>query len=206
VAICVERGLDLVVGLLGILKAGGAYVPLDPGYPAERLAYMLKDSAPTAVLVQTATRGLFDDAAATVIDLDRSTWQHLPDHDRQVPGLSASNLAYMIYTSGSTGLPKGVMIEHRSACNMVHWGSQLSPPTEHGALLQKAPFSFDSSVWEIFWPLCSGMRLVLARPDGNRDSAYVVQTIREQQVTVVKFVPACCSSSSSRTVSSNAPA
>jgi non-ribosomal peptide synthetase component F len=69
-------------------------------------------------------------------------------------------------------------------------GSQLSPPTEHGALLQKAPFSFDSSVWEIFWPLCSGMRLVLARPDGNRDSAYVVQTIREQQVTVVKFVPA----------------
>ena len=190
VAICVERGLDLIVGLLGILKAGGAYVPLDPGYPVERLAYMLKDSAPTAVLVQTATCGLFDEAAATVIDLDRSTWQHLPEHDLQVPGLSASNLAYMIYTSGSTGLPKGVMIEHRSACNMVHWGSQLSPPTEHGALLQKAPFSFDSSVWEIFWPLCSGMRLVLARPDGNRDSAYVVQTIREQQVTVVKFVPA----------------
>ncbi|MGP6459925.1 non-ribosomal peptide synthase/polyketide synthase [Pseudomonas parakoreensis] len=190
VAICVERGLDLVVGLLGILKAGGAYVPLDPGYPAERLAYMLKDSAPTAVLVQTATRGLFDEAAATVIDLDRSTWQRLPDHDSPAPGLSASNLAYMIYTSGSTGLPKGVMIEHRSACNMVHWGSQLSPPTEHGALLQKAPFSFDSSVWEIFWPLCSGMRLVLARPDGNRDSAYVVKTIREQQVTVVKFVPA----------------
>ncbi|CAI8726110.1 arthrofactin-type cyclic lipopeptide synthetase C [Pseudomonas sp. IT-P260] len=190
VAICVERGLNLIVGLLGILKAGGAYVPLDPGYPAERLAYMLKDSAPTAVLVQTATRGLFDDAVATVIDLDRSTWQHLPDHDSPVPGLSASNLAYMIYTSGSTGLPKGVMIEHRSACNMVHWGSQLSPPTEHGALLQKAPFSFDSSVWEIFWPLCSGMRLALARPDGNRDSVYVVQTIREQQVTVVKFVPA----------------
>jgi len=190
VAICVERGLDLVIGLLGILKAGGAYVPLDPSYPAERLAYMLKDSAPTAVLVQTATRGLFDASAATLIDVDHNTWQHLPEHDVQVPGLSASNLAYMIYTSGSTGLPKGVMIEHRSACNMVHWGSEISPPTEHGALLQKAPFSFDSSVWEIFWPLCAGMRLVLARPDGNRDSAYVVQTIREQQVTVVKFVPA----------------
>ncbi|MDX9669520.1 MULTISPECIES: non-ribosomal peptide synthase/polyketide synthase [unclassified Pseudomonas] len=190
VAICVERGLDLVVGLLGILKAGGAYVPLDPSYPAERLAYMLKDSAPTAVLVQTTTRGLFDSSAATLIDLDHSIWQNMPEHDPQVPGLSPSNLAYMIYTSGSTGLPKGVMIEHRSACNMVHWGSQLSPPTEHGALLQKAPFSFDSSVWEIFWPLCSGMRLVLARPDGNRDSAYVVQTIREHQVTVVKFVPA----------------
>jgi arthrofactin-type cyclic lipopeptide synthetase C len=190
VAICVERGLDLVVGLLGILKAGGAYVPLDPGYPAERLTYMLKDSAPVAVLVQAATRSLFDAPAMTFIDLDQGHWQQLPADDPQVPGLSAANLAYMIYTSGSTGLPKGVMIEHRSACNMVHWGSQISAPTEHGALLQKAPFSFDSSVWEIFWPLCSGLRLVLARPDGNRDSAYVVQAIREHHVTVVKFVPA----------------
>ncbi|WP_025109114.1 non-ribosomal peptide synthetase [Pseudomonas sp. H1h] len=190
VAICVERGLDLVVGLLGILKAGGAYVPLDPDYPLERLNYMLLDSAPVALLVHGATRQLLGDPGVALIDLDRGSWEQQPTGNLQVPGLSASNLAYMIYTSGSTGLPKGVMIEHRSACNMVHWGSQLSPPTEHGALLQKAPFSFDSSVWEIFWPLCSGMRLVLARPDGNRDSAYVVQTIRQQQVTVVKFVPA----------------
>ncbi|WP_225138692.1 non-ribosomal peptide synthetase [Pseudomonas putida] len=190
VAICVERGLDLIVGLLGILKAGGAYVPLDPDYPLERLNYMLQDSAPVAVLVHGATRQLLGEPGVTLINLEHGSWEQQPSDNLQVPGLSASNLAYMIYTSGSTGLPKGVMIEHRSACNMVHWGSQLSPPTEHGALLQKAPFSFDSSVWEIFWPLCSGMRLVLARPDGNRDSAYVVQTIREQQVTVVKFVPA----------------
>ncbi|EUB87249.1 non-ribosomal peptide synthetase [Pseudomonas sp. GM30] len=190
VAICVERGLDLIVGLLGILKAGGAYVPLDPDYPLERLNYMLQDSAPVALLVHDATRQLLGEPDVTTINLDRGSWEQQPSDNLQVPGLRASNLAYMIYTSGSTGLPKGVMIEHRSACNMVHWGSQLSPPTEHGALLQKAPFSFDSSVWEIFWPLCSGMRLVLARPDGNRDSAYVVQTIREHQVTVVKFVPA----------------
>ncbi|RBL69027.1 non-ribosomal peptide synthetase [Pseudomonas sp. MWU13-2625] len=190
VAICVERGLDLLVGLLGILKAGGAYVPLDPDYPLERLNYMLQDSAPVALLVHGATRQLLGEPGVTLINLEHGSWEQQPADNLQVPGLSASNLAYMIYTSGSTGLPKGVMIEHRSACNMVHWGSQLSPPTEHGALLQKAPFSFDSSVWEIFWPLCSGMRLVLARPDGNRDSAYVVQTIREQQVTVVKFVPA----------------
>ncbi|QBR31719.1 MULTISPECIES: non-ribosomal peptide synthetase [Pseudomonas] len=190
VAICVERGLDLIVGLLGILKAGGAYVPLDPDYPLERLNYMLQDSAPVALLVHDATRQLLGEPGVTLINLDHGSWEPQPSDNLQVPGLSASNLAYMIYTSGSTGLPKGVMIEHRSACNMVHWGSQLSPPTEHGALLQKAPFSFDSSVWEIFWPLCSGMRLVLARPDGNRDSAYVVQTIREHQVTVVKFVPA----------------
>ncbi|WP_095139605.1 non-ribosomal peptide synthetase [Pseudomonas sp. Irchel s3a10] len=190
VAICVERGLDLIVGLLGILKAGGAYVPLDPDYPLERLNYMLQDSAPVALLVHGATRQLLGEPGVTLINLDHGSWEQQPSGNPQVPALSASNLAYMIYTSGSTGLPKGVMIEHRSACNMVHWGSQISPPTEHGALLQKAPFSFDSSVWEIFWPLCSGMRLVLARSDGNRDSAYVVQTIREQQVTVVKFVPA----------------
>ncbi|WP_065261133.1 non-ribosomal peptide synthetase [Pseudomonas bananamidigenes] len=190
VAICVERSLDLIVGLLGILKAGGAYVPLDPDYPLERLHYMLQDSAPVAVLVHGTTRDLLGDADVPVIDLDRCTWQHASTDNPHVPGLSASNLAYMIYTSGSTGTPKGVMIEHRSACNMVHWGSQISPPTGYGALLQKAPFSFDSSVWEIFWPLCSGLRLVLARPDGNRDSAYVTQVIRERQITVVKFVPA----------------
>ncbi|MGY2438174.1 amino acid adenylation domain-containing protein [Pseudomonas sp. SDO52101_S400] len=190
VAICVERSLDLIIGLLGILKAGGAYVPLDPDYPLERLHYMLQDSAPVAVLVHKSTRNLLGDPGVPVIDFDRCTWQHASVDNLQVPGLSAANLAYMIYTSGSTGTPKGVMIEHRSACNMVHWGSQISPPTEHGALLQKAPFSFDSSVWEIFWPLCSGLRLVLARPDGNRDSAYVTQVIRERQITVVKFVPA----------------
>ena len=190
VAICVERSLDLIVGLLGILKAGGAYVPLDPDYPLERLHYMLQDSAPVAVLVHEATRNLLADPGVPVIDFDRCTWQHASADNLHVPGLSAANLAYMIYTSGSTGTPKGVMIEHRSACNMVHWGSQISPPTGHGALLQKAPFSFDSSVWEIFWPLCSGLRLVLARPDGNRDSAYVTQVIRERQITVVKFVPA----------------
>ncbi|MBK5533687.1 amino acid adenylation domain-containing protein [Pseudomonas sp. TH08] len=190
VAICVERGPELVIGLLGILKAGGAYVPLDPDYPLQRLNYMLQDSAPVALLVHAATRDLLSEPGVPVIDLDRGSWQYNPESNPQVPGLNASSLAYMIYTSGSTGTPKGVMIEHRSACNMVHWGSQLAPPTDHGALLQKAPYSFDSSVWEIFWPLCSGMRLVLARADGNRDSAYVTQVIREQNITVVKFVPA----------------
>ncbi len=190
VAICVERGLDLVVGLLAILKAGGAYVPLDPGYPADRLAYMLKDSAPVAVLVHPATRPLFDGADSLLIDFDRCTWQDAPAHDVPVPGLSAGHLAYMIYTSGSTGTPKGVMLQHRGLCNLVHWGSQICPPTASAALLQKAPFSFDGSVWEFFWPLTSGVRLELARPDGHRDPAYLARVIRERQITVVKFVPA----------------
>jgi arthrofactin-type cyclic lipopeptide synthetase C len=190
VALCVERGLDLVVGLLGILKAGGAYVPLDPAYPAERLDFMLRDCAPVAVLVQTATRSLFAEAGAVLIDFHQCTWHDQSENDPQVPGLSPSNLAYMIYTSGSTGTPKGVMLEHRGLCNLVHWGSQICPPAPEGALLQKAPFSFDGSVWEFFWPLTAGVRLVLARPGGHREPAYLAQVIRQQRVTVVKFVPA----------------
>jgi arthrofactin-type cyclic lipopeptide synthetase C len=190
VALCVERGLDLVVGLLGILKAGGAYVPLDPAYPTERLDFMLRDCAPVAVLVHTATRSLFAGSDVAVIDFDQCTWHDQSETDPQVPGLNASNLAYMIYTSGSTGMPKGVMLEHRGLCNLVHWGSQICPPTTDGALLQKAPFSFDGSVWEFFWPLTAGVRLVLARPGGHREPAYLAQVIRQQRVTVVKFVPA----------------
>ncbi|WP_339484397.1 amino acid adenylation domain-containing protein [Pseudomonas sivasensis] len=190
VALCVERGLDLVVGLLAILKAGGAYVPLDPGYPRERLAYMLQDSQPVALLVHAATRDLPGEVAIPVIDFDHCAWSHAPEGNPSVPGLSVANLAYVMYTSGSTGTPKGVMIEHRGLGNLMHWGSQLCPNAEGGALLQRAPFSFDGSVWELFWPLANGMRLVLARPDGHREPAYLAQVIREQQITVIKFVPA----------------
>ncbi|UII69574.1 amino acid adenylation domain-containing protein [Pseudomonas sp. HN11] len=190
VALCVERGLDLVVGLLAILKAGGAYVPLDPGYPRERLAYMLHDSQPVALLVHAATRDLPGEVSIPVIDFDHCAWSQAPIGNPLVPGLSIANLAYVMYTSGSTGTPKGVMIEHRGLGNLMHWGSQLCPNAEGGALLQRAPFSFDGSVWELFWPLTNGMRLVLARPDGHREPAYLAQVIREQQITVIKFVPA----------------
>ncbi|NWA67033.1 non-ribosomal peptide synthetase [Pseudomonas reactans] len=190
VALCVERGLDLVVGLLAILKAGGAYVPLDPGYPRERLAYMLHDSQPVALLVHAATRDLPGEVSIPVIDFDHCAWSQAPIGNPLVPGLSVTNLAYVMYTSGSTGTPKGVMIEHRGLGNLMHWGSQLCPNAEGGALLQRAPFSFDGSVWELFWPLTNGMRLVLARPDGHREPAYLAQVIREQQISVIKFVPA----------------
>ena len=190
VAVCVERGVSMMVALLAVLKAGGAYVPLDPGYPAERLRFMLDDSAPTVLLVHSATLGLFDALAVPVFDLDRDDWQACSAQNPHVPGLGPSGLAYVMYTSGSTGTPKGVMIEHRGLCNLMHWGSQICPPQPGGALLQRAPFSFDGSVWELFWPLVAGLRLVLARPDGHRDPAYLVQLVQARQVTIMKFVPA----------------
>ncbi|CAM3876812.1 Linear gramicidin synthase subunit C [Pseudomonas reidholzensis] len=190
VAICVERGLPMVVGLLAILKAGGAYVPVDPGYPAERIGHMLLDSAPLAVLVQASTRALAEATHVPQVDLDLPSWHRLPATRPVVAGLTPEHLAYVIYTSGSTGQPKGVMVEHRSVVNLVKWSAGLCPPGAQAALLHKTPISFDASVWELFWPLCSGLRLVLARPDGQRDPHYLAEVIEARQVSVVQFVPA----------------
>ncbi|WP_122864294.1 non-ribosomal peptide synthetase, partial [Pseudomonas viridiflava] len=190
VAVCLQRGPQLVVGLLAVLKAGGAYVPLDPGYPMDRLAYMLGDSEAVALLVDGTTQARFADRPLPQVNLDSCTWNAQSPENPFVQGLGAGHLAYVIYTSGSTGAPKGVMVEHRGLCNLVQWSSQLCPPVPNGALLHKTPVSFDASVWELFWPLCAGMRLVLARPDGQRDPAYLVQEIQDRQVSVVQFVPA----------------
>ncbi|WP_122845130.1 non-ribosomal peptide synthetase, partial [Pseudomonas viridiflava] len=190
VAVCLQRGPQLVVGLLAVLKAGGAYVPLDPGYPMDRLAYMLGDSEAVALLVDSTTQARFADRPLPQVNLDSCTWNAQSPESPVVQGLRAGHLAYVIYTSGSTGAPKGVMVEHRGLCNLVQWSSQLCPPVPNGALLHKTPVSFDASVWELFWPLCAGMRLVLARPDGQRDPAYLVQEIQDREVSVVQFVPA----------------
>ncbi|MEE4753798.1 amino acid adenylation domain-containing protein [Pseudomonas alliivorans] len=190
VAVCLQRGPQLVIGLLAVLKAGGAYVPLDPGYPMDRLAYMLGDSDAVALLVDGTTQARFADRPLPQVNLDNCTWNAQSPENPIVSGLGAGHLAYVIYTSGSTGAPKGVMVEHRGLCNLVQWSSQLCPPAANGALLHKTPVSFDASVWELFWPLCAGLRLVLARPDGQRDPAYLVQEIQDRQVSVVQFVPA----------------
>src|SRR5471032_3159344 len=121
----------MIVGLLAILKAGGGYVPLDPAYPAERIAYMLQDSAPAAVLAQAATQNLLAGVTVPVINLDQDTWQDESVQNPEVPGLTSAHLAYLIYTSGSTGLPKGVMIEHRNTVNFLTWAHAAF---EHAAL------------------------------------------------------------------------
>ncbi|QGA53025.2 non-ribosomal peptide synthetase [Pseudomonas brassicacearum] len=190
VAICADRSLDMVAGLLGILKAGAAYVPLDPDYPAERLAYMLENSAPRVVLTQRALQASLPATQAPTLLLDEAQgFSMQPTDNPQVEGLHAHHLAYVIYTSGSTGLPKGVMNEHGAVVNRLLWMQDEYALSATDAVLQKTPFSFDVSVWEFFWPLFSGARLVMARPGGHRDPAYLREVIQAQGITTLHFVP-----------------
>ncbi|CAM3324100.1 non-ribosomal peptide synthetase [Xenorhabdus nematophila] len=159
VAICLERSPIMIVGLLGILKAGGAYVPLDPNYPSKRLAYILEDSAPKAVLTQTKLLNLLDCSVPAVI-FD-STEQHFDtvsacNPDAQAQGLTSDHLAYVIYTSGSTGKPKGVALEHRNTVNFLTWAQQNFTPEELGHTLCATSLNFDLAVYECFAPLISG--------------------------------------------------
>jgi amino acid adenylation domain-containing protein len=181
VGMCVARSLELVVGLLGILKAGGAYLPIDPDYPPERRAFMLQDSQ-ARVLISYS----IDDLRLTIDDL-----QH-PDNiivNRQSENIHPDNLAYVIYTSGSTGQPKGALNTHRGIVNRLLWMQARYGLAADDCVLQKTPFSFDVSVWEFFWPLLAGARLVVAPPDSHKDSAYLVRVIAAQQITTLHFVP-----------------
>jgi len=189
VAIAAERSPQLLVGLLAIIKAGGAYVPLDPDYPAERLAYMLKDSGVHLLLTQTALLEQVPSSdGVCVIAMDSL---HLDSWPTQPPGLHlhGDNLAYVIYTSGSTGQPKGVGNTHAALAERLQWMQATYQLNETDVLMQKAPISFDVSVWECFWPLITGCRLVLAGPGEHRDPHRIAQLVQEHGVTTLHFVP-----------------
>jgi amino acid adenylation domain-containing protein len=190
VAIAAERSLAMVISLLAILKAGGAYVPLDPAYPAERLAYMLEDSAPAVLLTQQSVLDRLPDLHVPTLLLDDSTaWMHQPGHAPHVADLTAEHLAYVIYTSGSTGRPKGVMNEHGGVVNRLLWAQAQFQLTARDRVLQKTPFGFDVSVWEFFLPLLAGAQLVMAKPGGHQDPDYLAEAIEHNGITVLHFVP-----------------
>ncbi|SEO66339.1 amino acid adenylation domain-containing protein, partial [Duganella sp. CF517] len=190
VGIAVERSLEMVVGLLAILKAGGAYVPLDPEYPVDRLAYMIEDSGIALLLTQSAVKDALPPAGALpVLDLNTLDLDMESDRNPAVP-LHGEHLAYVIYTSGSTGRPKGAAIRHRALASCMTWMQQTYALTAADTVLHKAPFSFDVSAWEIFWPLTTGVRLVLADPGDQRDPERIIELIRRHQVTTLNFVPA----------------
>ncbi|HYO16637.1 MAG TPA: non-ribosomal peptide synthase/polyketide synthase [Thermoanaerobaculia bacterium] len=187
VGICAERSLELVIGLLGILQAGGAYVPIDPSYPVDRLAYMLESAEVPVLLTQRRFVESLPEHGARVVCLD----EPLPRTGRvaETDAVRPGNLAYVIYTSGSTGRPKGAMNSHRGIVNRLLWMQEAYGLTPDDRVLQKTPFSFDVSVWEFFWPLLVGARLVVARPGGHQDPAYLVDTIVREGITTMHFVP-----------------
>ncbi|MFD5825057.1 non-ribosomal peptide synthase/polyketide synthase [Lentzea sp. NPDC060358] len=174
VAVSLPRSTGLVVALLAVHKAGAAYVPVDPGYPAERIAHVLEDSRPSLVLT-----GEFLDG------LDLSAEDPAPFDS----GLLPAHPAYVIYTSGSTGKPKGAVIPHAGIVNRLLWMQHEYGLTADDRVLQKTPAGFDVSVWEFFWPLVTGATLVVAKPDGHRDPAYLAGLIRRERITTVHFVP-----------------
>lgn len=166
VGICVERSLEMVVGMLGILKAGGAYVPLDPGYPPERLQHMLGDAAPRMLLTQKRLATQIPLTSPNVVLLDQE-WERIAQHDDNDPepralGLTSRNLAYVIYTSGSTGVPKGVAAEHRGIVNRIAAQTAIDGFSENDICCLQTSVGFVDAVFGIFGPLCNGLPLILA--------------------------------------------
>jgi amino acid adenylation domain-containing protein len=188
VGVCMERSLEMVLGLLSVLKAGGAYLPLDPSLPADRLAFMARDAAVEVVLTQSWLLPRLPPLAKRTICLDHEDPGGARQDNLGVP-VAPEHLAYVMYTSGSTGQPKGVMIPHQGICNRLLWMQETYRLDATDRVLQKTPFGFDVSVWEFFWPLMTGAGLVLARPDGHRDPAYLASLIRREQITTLHFVP-----------------
>ncbi|MCS8216184.1 non-ribosomal peptide synthase/polyketide synthase [Pseudomonas aeruginosa] len=189
VGVAMERSIEMVVALMAILKAGGAYVPVDPEYPEERQAYMLEDSGVQLLLSQSHLK-LPLAQGVQWIDLDQAD-ACLENHAENNPGveLNGENLAYVIYTSGSTGKPKGAGNRHSALSNRLCWMQQAYGLGVGDTVLQKTPFSFDVSVWEFFWPLMSGARLVVAAPGDHRDPAKLVALINREGVDTLHFVP-----------------
>jgi amino acid adenylation domain-containing protein len=204
VAICVERGFEMIVGLLAVLKAGGAYVPLDPAYPQERLRYMLEDSDPVVLLTQRHLADRFSDIGDTmpVLDLADATSSCIRSPESNplpnTVGLTSSHLAYVIYTSGSTGLPKGVMVEHRGLCNLSIVHSQHLAVDANSRILQFASFSFDACAWETIMALCQGAALHLLRQENVVAGDKLIETAARDGITHATLPPAVLAGVSER--------
>jgi len=219
VGLVADRSLAMVVGLLGILAAGAAYLPIDPSYPRERIAYMVADAAPRVLLYERRAAaalpldgpprllldGFASPAGARAGEEAGEPAAPPPTAGREAAAIAGTGgaaasrrapldlgpdrLAYVLYTSGSTGKPKAAMNSHRGIVNRLLWFQEIEPLMPEDRVLQKTPLNFDVSLWELFWPLVTGARLVLARPGGHQDAGYLVRTLDERGITTAHFVP-----------------
>ena len=187
VGVLADRSAGLMEAVYGVLKAGGAYLPLEAEWPAERVRQVLADSRAEVLLAESRLADLAGDWAGRRIAID-GDWAE--ESRAPLPPLAGpGNLAYVIYTSGSTGRPKGAGVEHAGIVNRLRWMQEAYRLEPGERVLQKTAISFDVSVWELFWPLACGATLVMARPGGHRDAAYLAECIRRQGITTLHFVP-----------------
>jgi len=198
IAVCLERSHLMLIALLGILKSSAAYVPIDPDFPDKQIEYILKDSA-VRVIVTTKRH------AQQLRSLPNIDWQKITllvlDHPdfvstitqqsivNPVTATTSGHLAYVMYTSGTTGTPKGVQIEHQGIVNQLNWMNQTYALCASDKVLQKAPYGFDMSIWELFWANWHGATVVFAKPEGHKDPDYLLQLIQKEQISVVCFPP-----------------
>ncbi len=189
-ALFLPRSFDLVVGMLAAMKAGAHYVPLDPEYPSDRVAYMLGDARAPVLVTSAALRGRIAVPDGVEVLVLEAMAAEVDDGARPLAqDATPDDLAYVIYTSGSTGRPKGVMIPHRAVVNYLEWMRAETAIGPGDCVLQKAPASFDASIWEFFLPLVSGARLLLARAGAHQDPDYLLHTIAGLGVTIMQLVP-----------------
>ena len=190
VPIILERSEETIVGMLGVLKAGGAFMLLDPEQPAKRMAAMLGDVADTPVIItQRMLAERLTEFGAHRLCVDEP-WPTFPlERSGARAEVTADSLAYVMYTSGSTGRPKGALNTHRGICNRLLWMRDNFNLTTAGSVLFNTPVTFDICLLEVFWPLITGARVVIARRDGHKDNEYLVRTIVEQSVTAMYVVP-----------------
>ncbi|GAA1691482.1 hypothetical protein GCM10009745_41020 [Kribbella yunnanensis] len=190
VGVCLTRSIDLVVVLYGVLKAGGAYLPLDPEHPAGYLRTLVSEAGVRRLVSDAAGQEKLSEALpdGEIIDVASAIRTQQPPAS-EFPAPDPGQLAYVIFTSGSTGTPKAAMNTHAGIVNRLAWMQDRYQLNAADTLLQKTPVGFDVSVWELFWPLMAGARLVIARPGGHKDPGYLAELLTDAMVTVVHFVP-----------------
>jgi len=190
VAISIERSLDLIISVLGVLKAGGGYVPLDIDYPSERLHYILSDSHAPVLITSSKLAGNFTYYSGRIINIDRDKDAiEQQSCDNLLCKVNAQSLVYIIYTSGSTGKPKGIVNLHQGIVNRITWMQDVFNLENNDRVLHKTAFGFDVSVWELFWPLTVGAKLLIAPPGIHQDPYSLSLLIQREQITVIHFVP-----------------
>ncbi|MFI6321740.1 amino acid adenylation domain-containing protein [Nonomuraea sp. NPDC050556] len=187
VGVCAERSFELVAAILGVMKSGGAYVPLDPEYPVDRLAFLVEDAQAPVLLAQRHLTDLLPPTDVLLLD-DPSVWAGEGAKNPSME-VTSDNVAYMIYTSGSTGRPKGVSTPHSAAVNHIDDMQRRIGLGPGDTMLQKTVMSADVSMREFIWPLQTGARMLLARPGGHKDAAYLRDLINAERVTITNFVP-----------------